>query len=306
MRKLIAILVVVLTFTSCKREAEKRDENVKLNLVATTSQVTDLLKQVGGDLIGLEGLMGAGVDPHLYKASEGDVNKFSNADAIFYSGLHLEGKLEDIFKKMRQQGKKTIAVSEAINKSNLITSADFASSFDPHFWFNIHHWKQATKYVTEQLCLLDKKNAVQYEKNAQSYIERLNTLEKELLKQVNELPKEKRILVTAHDAFAYLGKAYSFEVVSLQGLSTVTEAGVQDVQRIANVIIEKKIKAIFIESSVPVRTVEALQAAVKAKGQEVIIGGTLFSDALGNPTTPEGTYLGMYRYNMETIVNALK
>lgn len=306
MKKIIVILIAVFVFTSCKREAEKRQANAKLKVVATTSQVTDLLKQLAGDLIELEGLMGAGVDPHLYKASEGDVTKFFNADVIFYSGLHLEGKLEDVFEKMHLQGKKTIAVAEAIDKSDLIASADFASSYDPHFWFNIEYWKKATKYVSEQLSTLDKKNAVHYKKNAQQYIDKLNLLEKTLLTQVVELSKEKRVLVTAHDAFAYLGKTYDFEVVSLQGLSTATEAGVQDVQRIANVIINKKVKAIFIESSVPVRTVEALQAAVKAKGHKVMIGGTLFSDALGDSNTVEGTYIGMYAYNMTTIVNALK
>lgn len=307
MKKYILLLsVAIFTVVSCKKGERQKSEDSKLKVVATTSQVSDLLKVIAGDLIELEGLMGPGVDPHLYKASEGDVTKFFNADAIFYNGLHLEGKLEDVFEKMRHQGKKTIAVSEAIKKSNLISSEDFASSYDPHFWFNIKNWKEATSFIANQLSDLDAKNASSYNKNAKDYIEKLSVLESDLLTKVNLLPKEKRILVTAHDAFAYLGQAYDFEVVSLQGLSTATEAGVKDVQRIANVIIERNIKAIFIESSVPVRTVEALKAAVKAKGHEVEIGGTLFSDALGNPTSIEGTYIGMYTYNMNTIVEALK
>ena len=300
------IIITVLLLCSCKKETQKDQVNRKLNIVATTSQVTNLIHEIAGDAIVLEGLMGAGVDPHLYKASEGDVTKFFNADAIFYSGLHLEGKLEDVFEKMRHQGKTTIAVSDAISKSDLISSADFASSYDPHFWFSIDKWKKVAEYVASELSKLDAKNAEIYRKNVQQYIEKLTQLEVKNTVQLEELPIEKRILVTAHDAFAYFGKEYNFQVISLQGLSTATEAGVQDVQRLSDFIIKHNIKAIFIESSVPVRTVEALQAAVRAKNHEVVIGGTLFSDALGNPNTKEGTYIGMYNYNMKTIIKALK
>lgn len=305
MKKYIIILIALVAF-SCKKEEKKDRVNEKLRVVTTTSQVTDLVNVLAGDLVEIEGLMGAGVDPHLYKASEGDVTKFYNADVIFYSGLHLEGKLEDVFEKMRHQGKKTIAISDAVLTSDLISSADFASSYDPHFWFSIPKWKKATEYVAEELSKLDAKNAIKYAANAKGYIEKLTTLERDNLTKLEVLSKEKRILVTAHDAFAYFGKGYDFQVVSLQGLSTATEAGVQDVQRISNFIIKHNVKSIFIESSVPVRTVEALQAAVKAKDHQVEIGGTLYSDALGNTNTIEGTYIGMYEYNMKTIINALK
>ena len=304
-KKFIVMIAVLSMVLGCKEQGGVKKSD-RLNVVATTSQVTDLLKQIAGDLIDLEGLMGPGVDPHLYKASEGDVTKFYNADVIFYNGLHLEGKLEDVFEKMRHQNKKTVAIAKAIKSEKLIASADFASSYDPHFWFDIAHWKEAANFVATTLANLDEKNAATYEANAKAYVEKLNALEGALLNQVNDLPEAQRILVTAHDAFAYLGKTYNFKVVSLQGLSTVTEAGVKDVQRLANFIIEHQIKAIFVESSVPERTVKALQAAVKAKGHEVVIGGTLFSDALGNPTSKEGTYIGMYEYNMKTIVNALR
>ena len=300
------IIITVLLLCSCKKETQKDQVNRKLNIVATTSQVTNLIHEIAGDAIVLEGLMGAGVDPHLYKASEGDVTKFFNADAIFYSGLHLEGKLEDVFEKMRHQGKTTIAVSDAISKSDLISSADFASSYDPHFWFSIDKWKKVAEYVASELSKLDAKNAEIYRKNVQQYIEKLTQLEVKNTVQLEELPIEKRILVTAHDAFAYFGKEYNFQVISLQGLSTATEAGVQDVQRLSDFIIKHNIKAIFIESSVPVRTVEAVQAAVRAKNHEGGIGGTLVSDALGNPNTKEGTDIGMYNYNMKTIIKDLK
>jgi len=305
MKHYVVILFALIAF-SCKKEVKEKTENEKLKVVSTTSQVTDLVKELAGNLVELEGLMGAGVDPHLYKASEGDVTKFYNADVIFYSGLHLEGKLEDVFDKMRHNGKKTISVSDAIAKDALISSADFASSYDPHFWFSVDYWKKAATYVADELSKLDSKNTKVYTENAKAYIEKLNQLEKNNSLQLEGLSEEKRILVTAHDAFAYFGKAYNFEVVSLQGLSTATEAGVQDVQRISDFIIAHDIKAIFIESSVPVRTVEALQAAVRSKNHEVAIGGTLYSDALGNPDTIEGSYVGMYEYNMKTIVNALK
>ena len=305
MKNCIILLIALVAF-SCKKEEKKDRTNEKLRVVTTTSQVTDLVKELAGDKVVLEGLMGAGVDPHLYKASEGDVAKFYNADVIFYSGLHLEGKLEDVFEKMRHQGKKTIAVSDAIAKSELISSVDFASSYDPHFWFSISKWKKTTKYIADELSNLDAKNAVTYTANAKKYIEKLTALERNNLVELEVLSKERRVLVTAHDAFAYFGKEYDFQVVSLQGLSTATEAGVQDVQRISDFIIKHNVKSIFIESSVPIRTVEALQAAVRAKGHQVVIGGTLYSDALGNSGTTEGTYIGMYEYNMKTIVNALK
>ena len=304
MKKHIYLFIIVFTIISCKNEVKERAG--KLKIVTTTTMITDMVKNIGGDNVDVQGLMGSGVDPHLYKASEGDVSKLFNADVIIYSGLHLEGKLEDIFEKMRKQQKKTIAVSDAIDKSGLISSEYFASSYDPHIWFHIGYWKQATQFVIDELKKLDPANAEKFEKNGQAYIAKLDVLATEIGVTIETLPVEKRILVTAHDAFNYFGKLHNFEVVGLQGLSTATEAGVQDVQQLANFIIEKNVKSIFVESSVPKRTIEALQAAVKSKGNEVTIGGTLYSDALGNAGTVEGTYIGMYQYNVKTIVDALK
>jgi manganese/zinc/iron transport system substrate-binding protein len=242
----------------------------------------------------------------LYKASEGDVSKLVNADVIFYNGLHLEGKLVEVLEKMKSAVKATIPLADELNKSQLIGSEYFASNYDPHVWFNIDFFKQFTEKVTEVLSNNDPKNAEIFRANEKRYLDALEKLKEDVTSVVNELEPEKRILVTAHDAFNYFGKAYGFEVIGLQGLSTATEAGVQDVQRLAAFIIENNVKAIFIESSVPKRTIEALQEAVKSKGHNVSIGGTLYSDALGNAGTAEGTYLGMYRYNIKTIFNALK
>ncbi len=304
MKRIITLLVVAI-LVSCNSKV-KKEENKKLNVVTTTTMITDLVKNIGGDKLEVQGLMGAGVDPHLYKASEGDVSKLFNADIIVYNGLHLEGKFEDIFEKMRQQNKKIIVVADAVEKSTLISSESFVGNFDPHIWFDTQNWVKITKHVTDKLVEFDPKNAETYKENSKKYLEKLGKLNTELTSKINELPEEKRILVTAHDAFNYFGRQHKFQVVGLQGLSTVAEAGVQDVQRLSAFIIDNNIKAIFVESSVPKRNVEALQEAVKSKGHEVVIGGELFSDALGNPSTEEGTYIGMYRANVKTIVDALK
>ena len=268
--------------------------------------ITDLVQNIGGDKVAVQGLMGAGVDPHLYKASEGDVSKLSNANMIIYSGLHLEGKLVEVFEKMKRQKIKTIAVSDALDKKELIGSTLFASNYDPHIWFDVKNWEQITIYVEKQFSEALPEHKEYFKANAAIYLEKLKVLKQEIEAEIATLPEDKRRLVTAHDAFNYFGKAYKFDVVGLQGLSTATEAGVQDVQKTATYIIDHKVKAVFIESSVPRRTVEALQAAVNSKNHEVVIGGTLFSDALGNPGTPEGTYIGMFKFNVHTIVNALK
>ena len=301
--KNLFILLTVILLISCK---DTTKTSGKLKVVATTSMLTDLVKNIGGDAIEVQGLMGAGVDPHLYKASEGDVSKLFNADVIFYNGLHLEGKLVEVFEKMESQNKTTVPLGEFLDKKELIGSTYFASSYDPHVWFNIQFFMQFAEKVTEVLQNADPENKELYQKNKETYILELEALEEWVKTTIEALPKEKRILVTAHDAFNYFGKAYGFEVVGLQGLSTATEAGVQDVQRLSSFIIDNKVKAIFIESSVPRRTIEALQQAVLSTDHQVEIGGSLYSDALGDPGTLEGTYLGMFRYNVITIVEALK
>src|SRR5690606_12841 len=257
----------------------------------------------GGNHISLQGLMGAGVDPHLYKASEGDVSKLYEADIIFYGGLHLEGKLVDVFEKM-EGNKNTVSLGDRLPKDELISSEYFASNYDPHVWFNIQFFKQFAQIVTDELSKADPKNAENYSANNKIYQEKLDALESEIKAIIATLPEEKRILVTAHDAFNYFGKAYGFNVVGLQGISTATEAGVKDVQNLSEFIIQNNIKAIFVESSVPRRTIEALQKSVLSKNHKVQIGGSLYSDALGNPRTEEGTYIGMFKYNVNTIVNA--
>lgn len=301
MRKSIICLFVIF-LVACKAPTKSSG---KLKVVVTTSMLTDLVKNIGGDLIDLQGLMGAGVDPHLYKASEGDVSKLFNADVIFYNGLHLEGKLVAVFEKMETQ-KTTVALGEFLAKEGLIGSDYFASNYDPHVWFNIQYFKEFSDKVTSVLSEEDPKNAASFTANNLAFQQKLDLLHTAVVNTIATLAPEKRILVTAHDAFNYFGKAYGFKVVGLQGLSTATEAGVQDVQKLSEYIIANKVKAIFIESSVPRRTIEALQEAVLSKGHQVSIGGSLYSDALGDGGSVEGTYVGMFLYNVKTIVNALQ
>tara|TARA_B100000787_G_scaffold137083_1_gene105929 strand:- start:237 stop:1178 length:942 start_codon:yes stop_codon:yes gene_type:complete len=301
MKRAITILAVIIVL-GCKNN---KQDNGKLNVVVTTSMLTDLVKNIGGDLINIQGLMGAGVDPHLYKASEGDVSKLFNADVIFYNGLHLEGKLVEVFEKMEAQ-KTTVALGEFLAKDGLIGSDYFASNYDPHVWFNIQYFKEFSDKVTNVLSNKDPKNAGSYTVNNIAFQQELDLLQTTVVNTIATLAPEKRILVTAHDAFNYFGKAYGFKVVGLQGLSTATEAGVQDVQQLSEYIIKNKVKAVFIESSVPRRTIEALEAAVLSKGHQVSIGGSLYSDALGDAGSVEGTYIGMFLYNVKTIVNALQ
>lgn len=303
MKKIGFIAVFCSLLLACNDTKPKHD---KYNIVTTTSMITDLVKNIGGDKVHVQGLMGAGVDPHLYKASEGDVSKLSNADMILYNGLHLEGKLVEVFEKMQRQNINTIAISDALDKEDLISSTLFQSNYDPHIWFNVEHWERMTLFVADKLSEALPEDADTFRINAEKYLSELKTLKEELDAEIATLPEDKRRLVTAHDAFNYFGKAFGFDVVGLQGLSTATEAGVQDVQKTAEYIIDHKVKAIFIESSVPRRTIEALQAAVNSKNHDVAIGGTLFSDALGDPGTAEGTYIGMFKFNVQTIVNALK
>ncbi|OBX23492.1 MULTISPECIES: metal ABC transporter solute-binding protein, Zn/Mn family [Bizionia] len=303
MKKLVFAVVILGAFYSCKNANETSS---KLQVVTTTTMITDLVQNIGGDYIDVEGLMGSGVDPHLYKASEGDVNKIARADVIFYGGLHLEGKLVEVFEKMGSQNINTIAVSDAVDKKTLIGSEYFASNYDPHIWFDVTNWELITQFVVKKLSEANPEHQAIFEKNGEDYLKKLQALNMHIKSTISTLPEDKRILVTAHDAFNYFGQAYGFEVVGLQGLSTATEAGVQDVQNLATFIIDKQVKAIFVESSVPKRTIEALQAAVQSKGFDVQIGGTLYSDALGNAGTEEGTYIGMFTYNVNTIVNALK
>ena len=275
-----------------------------LQITTTTSMITDITKVVGGEHVQVTGLMGAGIDPHLYVASEGDMELLQNANVIFYNGLLLEAQMAEILEQLGER-KTVVAVSQGVDEGELLPWAQYADEFDPHIWFDVSLWMKAVEAVRDTLVQVDAAHATAYQANAATYLEELTKLDTYVKEQATRLPAEQRILITAHDAFHYFGRAYGFDVRGLQGISTASEAGTADVQALADFIAEKQIKAIFIESSVPVRNIEALQAAVQARGFQVTIGGQLFSDAMGDPSSPEGTYVGMVRHNIDTIVGAL-
>lgn len=298
-----ALLLAVLATTlgACTSQAE---DTGKLRVVTTIGQIGDAARIIGGDLIEVTSLMGPGVDPHLYVASEGDVTTLQNADVILYNGLFLEAQMDNILEQISEY-KTVVPVAEAIPAERLLASPIYPDEHDPHVWFDVQLWALAVTSVRDALVTADPANAAAFEANAAAYLAELDELDAYVRTRAGRVPVEQRILITAHDAFNYFGRAYGFEVMGLQGISTQSEASTADVQSLARLIVERHVPAIFIESSVPVRTVEALQEAVRALGHDVAIGGQLFSDAMGSPDTPEGTYLGMVRYNIDTIVSAL-
>jgi len=305
--RFMTIGLVLILFFGCGKQQEQTAEDIgkrQINAVATTGMIGDILDNIGGERLTVTTLMGPGIDPHLYKASEGDVSRMSSADIIFYNGLHLEGKMAEVLEKL-QSRIKTVAVAEGVPEDLLRNSEVYQGNYDPHIWFDVSLWTKAVEFVAAELIKFDPENAGVYEKNLKSYQARLQALNKRVVKVLETVPEKQRVLVTAHDAFGYFGDAYGFEVRGLQGISTASETGAADVQDLAEFIVERQIPAIFVETSVPPRYIEALQAAVRSRGFQVVVGGSLFSDAMGNPGTAEGTYLGMVKHNVSTIVRAL-
>ena len=274
----------------------------RIRVVTTVGMIADAAGRVGGDRVEVEGLMGPGIDPHLYKASEGDVRRLERADVIFYGGLHLEAKMADVLERIGER-RLTRAVTDGIPRSRLIDVG--AEQVDPHVWFDVELWKGAVREIRDTLVEADPGHAAGYRARAASYLATLDALDADVRRKSESVPRTARVIVTAHDAFAYFGRAYGFEVVGLQGISTASEAGAKDVQRLADLIVSRRIPAIFVESSVSPRTIEAVEEAVQARGFDVEIGGSLYSDAMGSAGTPEGTYVGMVRHNANTITGAL-
>lgn len=310
--KMTLSIIVLIIVAACSKvdgdvgEMKRADDGSKITIVTTIGMITDVVNEVGGSEVEVTGLMGPGVDPHLYKASQGDIQKLDKAEIIFYGGLHLEGKLTEIFEKLEKR-KPTEAVSSHIDPSVLRSGADAGGSqYDPHIWFNVQHWVSATESIRDTLAQYDPANAEKYQENAANYIAQLNELDNEIKSRISEIPEKDRVLVTAHDAFGYFGDAYGVKVLGLQGISTAAEYGSKDVSKLRDYLVENKIKAVFVESSIPTKSMEAVIAGAKQMGHTVTIGGELYSDSMGEPGSDADTYIKMVRHNVNTIVEALK
>ncbi len=305
MKLITFCLLMTFLFTACQKKDNNEGANT-INIVATTTMLADLSRAIGGDIVTVNGLMGPGIDPHLYQASAGDVTLLQKADVIVYNGLHLEVKMGELLESLKEQGKTIISIEDGISTDKFFTLEDDSYMYDPHVWFEVSLWMDAAKHLSNLLQEADSKNAGIYKSNLDAYLVELTNLETYVKDRAKELSPQQRVLITAHDAFNYFGRAYDFEVKGLQGISTDSEAGTQDVSSLAEYIASNRIKAIFIESSVPPKTIEALQAAVKAKGFDVTIGGELYSDSLGDVESATETYIKTITHNIDTIVDALK
>lgn len=276
-----------------------------LHIVCTTTMIADAVATIAGTRARITTLMGPGVDPHLYRAREGDVHRLASADIIFYNGLHLEGKMVHVLKAMNRYTC-SVAVTDTLEKNNLLQSQDYPDVHDPHIWFDVRLWQTVATHIHATLVAHDPHYAHIYDKNLHRYHNELTQLHEYIARQAHTLPEKKRILVTAHDAFGYFGAAYGFRVVGLQGISTETEAGTYDVQHLVDFIVTNKVRALFVESSVPIRNIQAVQIACSVRNWPIAIGPELYSDALGHRGSGADTYSAMMRYTIDTLVTALR
>lgn len=297
----LLLLLFPLTLFGCKTPPPPGEGPSKVHVVATTSIIANTAQEIGGDVVRVESLMGPGLDPHTYKASAGDVTRLGEADLILYNGLHLEAKMSSVLEKMSDAKRTVVAVSKDIPTQKLLKIPGFEGEYDPHIWMDTELWSMAATTIAEAII----EKAPEHEKtirmNLEYFLGKLRMLYANINIALDPIPKDQRVLVTAHDAFNYFGRAYNFEVKGLQGVSTASEAGAQDVQNLAELIATRKIQAIFVESSVPPRGIQALQEAVAARGFKVRIGRALYSDSVGDYGTAQSTYIGMMRFNAGII-----
>lgn len=306
MKKILFLFITAVLLVGCSNNASgdtKKDE--KPLVITTTGQIADAVKEIAGDHVEIKSLMGPGVDPHLYKATQGDLQILEKADIIFYNGLELEGKMSEIFEKMKKE-KTVVAIGDAVPQEEILNDEAHPDLADPHIWFDINVWESATKEITKTLSEEIPDSKEDFVKNEEAFFKQLSDLSAWTDQRISEIPEKQRVLVTAHDAFNYFGNSHGMEVRGLQGLSTDSEYGLKDVQNIVDFLVENNIKAVFIESSVSDKAMKAVIEGAKEKGHTIQIGGELYSDAMGAEGTEEGTYIGMYKHNVNTIVDSLK
>lgn len=276
----------------------------KLNVVATTGMIADAVTQIGGDRVEVTALMGPGVDPHTYRQTRSDIAAMTNADAVFWHGLYLEAQLEDVLHQLEDISV-VVALADSLPKDRLLGSEDYADRYDPHVWMDPVLWTGVVSAALDELIKLDPAGEAEFRANASRHLAQIDALQTYSTDVLATVPDGSRVLVTAHDAFNYFGEAYGYEVLGIQGISTESEAGLKQIEDLVNVLVERKIAAVFVESSVSDRNIQALIEGAAAKGHDVRIGGELFSDAMGAPGTYEGTYIGMIDHNVTTITRAL-
>ncbi len=304
MRTYLICIGLALVIWACDDAVSPTTAGARPTIVATTGMLADMLTQIVGDDAEVVALMGPGVDPHLYKATHGDLQRLQAADLICYNGLHLEGKMGEIFKKLART-RPVLAVAEGIPANRLLANDAFADSYDPHIWFDVSLWMQAVDVTTGALVAQFPQHAEAFGSRAEAYKKELSVLHDWVAAQMDSIPTNQRVLITAHDAFHYFGRAYGIEVQGLQGISTLSEFGLKDRVDLVNFIAGRGVKAVFVETSVSEKNISSIVEACQQKGHPLRIGGHLYSDAMGAPGTPEGTYTGMIRANVQTIASAL-
>lgn len=295
------ILILALSLSSCRRSVPFKYVEGKVNVVATTTMIGDLLSEIGKEHVSVTTVTNVGVDPHSFIPRPSVTRAISKADLVVTNGLNLEAKMGKVLHVLDD---KLLELGSFVPEESLIK--DENGEIDPHFWFDVNLWTLAAEALTNRLILMDEENELDYLNNFNKYKEKLILLDEYIKEEVLLLEEEKRVLITAHDAFSYFGKAYGFNVLSIQGISTESEASAKDIKDLANLIVDNNVKAIYLESSIPETTIKSLIDAVKVMGHNVIIGGTLYSDSLGEEGSGAENYLDMVKHNIDTIIGGLK
>jgi len=275
-----------------------------LSVVATTGMVADAARQVGGDLVSVSALMGPGIDPHAYRQTRSDIVAMTRADVVLWHGLYLEAQLESFLLEL-EQSRAVIAVGEAVPEAERLADPEYTNRFDPHVWMDPILWRHVVGAVRDAFTAARPESAATFAANAEAHLADLTRLAEYKTSSLSSIPQDARVLLTAHDAFGYFGRAQNFEVMGIQGISTESEAGLNRIGELVDLLVERKVGAVFVESSVSDRNIRALVEGAAARGHEVRIGGELFSDAMGDDGTYEGTYIGMMDHNITTIAAAL-
>lgn len=300
--RLLAFLSVIAVTLGILSPGQAKASSV--DVVATTAMIADAVSEVGGDRVQVITLMGPGVDPHAYRQTRSDIVNMSRADLVLWNGLYLEAQLEDLLNKLSER-QSVVALGDRVSKDLLLAHDDYQNRFDPHLWMDPEKWRFVVEGVRDALIAVDSWGEDTYRANAERYLKDLADVSAYATSRLATVPSESRVLLTAHDAFNYFGDAYGFEVMGIQGISTESEAGLKRIQDLVDMIVERNISAVFVESSVSDRNIRALIEGAAAKGHTVTIGGELFSDAMGQPGTYEGTYIGMIDHNTTIITRAL-